>query len=326
MNSAHFMRRRATSTVLEDTPVSLDVLFDILSVPRFADSEGERRIIDSYIMTLPGVTVDGFVNFWVKVGEGKTLFTAHTDTVHKARAPAQKYQLLYGDGMLTQEGSTCLGADCGTGIWLMLNMIEAGVPGMYLFPRQEELGRVGSEWIAEHTPWVFKELDIQRCVSFDRKGTTSVITHQSGQRCASDEFCLALIEQLKDEAHPFLLDDGGSYTDSYAFRGLVPECINLSVGYYDQHSRDESQDVPFATWLANRLIQVKWDELPTVRTPVLHDEDEGGARYYGYLSDTPRISGGYQEDILEVVKSYPDAVTAFLLDYGYGLDDLQEYL
>lgn len=43
---------------------------------------------------------------------------------------------------------SCLGADCTTGIWIMLQMIEANVPGFYIIHTDEEVGRKGAESIS----------------------------------------------------------------------------------------------------------------------------------------------------------------------------------
>ena len=35
----------------------------------------------------------------------------------------------------------------------MREMILAGIPGLYVFHRNEESGGAGSDWIARETPW-----------------------------------------------------------------------------------------------------------------------------------------------------------------------------
>ncbi|MFV1943454.1 hypothetical protein VPH49_21820 [Pseudomonas luteola] len=313
--------RKAFAKKTEKTPVAIEVLYDILKRPRFADSDGEAYVIEKYLLPLPNAWLDPCGNIWVQVGTGATtMFACHTDTVHKMKAPNVEYALLYDNGMLTQEGSTCLGADCGTGIWIMLNMIEAGVPGLYIFHREEESGRIGSEWIVENMASALGGMGIKRCISFDRKGTKSIISHQSGERCCSQAFIDDLAAQLGTKKHEFEADDGGSYTDSYAYRGIIAECTNLSVGYYDQHSKGESQDVPFAAWLVNRLIQVDWESISVEREPKLEEYGRfgwGGFSYDGYRSDVYGVSERELEDIRNAVTSNLDAVCELLLDQGF---------
>lgn len=164
----------------------------------------------------------------------------------------------------------CLGADCTVGIWLQLRMIRAQVPGVYVIHAEEEVGRKGSEYIVnthrkcvEHkqpSPYYWIDL-VDIAMSFDRKGFNEIITHQSGRtRCASDEFADSLSGMLSSHleavGYPKLIkSDKGSYTDSYSYRLLIPECINLCVGYTAQHTSRESQDVRFAYHLADALIK-----------------------------------------------------------------------
>ena len=69
----------------------------------------------------------------------------------------------------------------------MLNMIEKEIPGLYYFFLGEEVGCVGSKKVAEKHKT--QKLDyINKVVSFDRRGTDSVISFQASQRCCSDTF------------------------------------------------------------------------------------------------------------------------------------------
>ena len=49
--------------------------------------------------------------------------------------------------IIQSDNNECLGGDDGTGVWLMTKLIEAGVPGRYIFHRAEEVGGRGSGWI-----------------------------------------------------------------------------------------------------------------------------------------------------------------------------------
>ena len=81
-----------------------------------------------------------------------TMFSSHTDTVHKQKA-TDTYKLSLQRNWLKVAGEGgVLGADCGTGVWIMLNLIAAGVPGLYVFHRDEEIGGGGSSYIAKHHP------------------------------------------------------------------------------------------------------------------------------------------------------------------------------
>ena len=68
----------------------------------------------------------------------------------------------------------------------MTKLIEANVPGRYIFHRAEEVGGRGSSWIETKAPELLAGYD--RAIAFDRKAKHSIITYQSCSRCCSDEF------------------------------------------------------------------------------------------------------------------------------------------
>ncbi len=183
-----------------------------------------------------------------------TAFTAHTDTVESREG---FNELLFLGNTVSVKGGGILGADDGAGMWLLLQMILAKVPGIFIFFSQEEQGRIGSQ--AYRMP-----RHVRKVVSFDRKDTTNLITHQSGQRGCSDTFADALISQLHTPA-PFVKDPTGSFTDSYSFIDSIPECVNLSVGYEDAHSSREKLDLAFLGELRDAVIEVDWEALPVAR-------------------------------------------------------------
>lgn len=324
-----------------DTPVSVEVLLDIVRRPRFADSEGELYVIEKYIKTLPGIQMDTFGNFWLLLSqadgtEPTTLFSAHCDTVHKAKATGT-YKLNLRDTLLTVKDGGVLGADDGTGIWIMLNLIKAKVPGLYIFHREEEIGGNGSDFIAKNYARILDKYD--RAIAFDRKGTTDIITHQGGERCCSDAFAEAFANQLNETpGFKFAGDDTGSFTDTKNYTKLIPECTNLAIGYYDQHTLHETQDLSFATRLVNRLIAVDWNDLPTVRDKTVVEDSwadwanykwSGSAKGYDNNTYTPaakREISAETEDLecmCDLLLDYPAEAAQILRDLGYDSYDLE---
>ena len=203
--------------------------------------------------------------YWIQ-GKSDTMFCAHMDTVDQGGKSQDVVHVIEGDIVKTN-GKTTLGADDKAGVAIMLYMIEKGVPGFYLFTVGEEKGCVGSSKLSQalQNKMEPKYKDIKKIVAFDRSGYSSVITHQMEQRCCSDQFAIALIDELGKQGLKYTIDTGGYYCDSAEFADLFPECTNISVGYFNQHAVTESQDVAFLEKLAEACCHVNWNGLPAKR-------------------------------------------------------------
>lgn len=211
--------------------------------------------------------VDGAGNLHVDArGTGsRTLFIAHVDTVHKDTGvnKIKKTQThWYADG-------APLGADDGAGCAMLMHLIHAGIRGYYIFSQGEECGGIGAKFIANNNSALLKQFD--RAIAFDRRGIDSVISHQGMGRCASDNFCQSLASALNQ--HNDLLmyspDDTGVYTDTAEFTDDIPECTNISVGYYNEHGDRENLDIVHFAALANAVVLVDWENLPVDRDPTV---------------------------------------------------------
>ena len=210
------------------------------------------------------------------------MFASHTDSVHRQESPdgtqklefVDKERTFVGVASVQPQGFTanCLGADCATGNYIMLRLLQANAKGLYCFFRQEESGGVGSDHF-RHDPNNEKYWSkLTHCISFDRKDYTSIITEQWGGECASDEFAnhfAKVIAQAdtNQRLDPFMADPTGSFTDSANFTDVISECTNLSVGYFSQHTNNETQDLVFVDNLCNALERIDWTELNSYRKP-----------------------------------------------------------
>jgi hypothetical protein len=65
----------------------------------------------------------------------------------------------------------------------------------------------------------------------------------------------------------FKSDSTGVWTDSALFMGVIPECTNLSVGYFNEHRKTEMQDLDYMLELSNVVLNINWENLPTIRKP-----------------------------------------------------------
>lgn len=227
---------------------------------------------------------DAFGNLYHQIGETSVMFTSHLDTA--SSAVSQVKHVIDGDFIKT-DGTSILGADDKAGVTIMLYMIKNKVPGLYYFFLGEESGCIGSRNLAGSHKGSGKLPNIKKVISFDRRDYTSVITHQMGSRCCSDTFADALTSELNsaglketsmfDWVLNYRKDSGGLYTDSAQFTSIYPECTNISVGYFSEHSTGERQNITHLEKLAKSCVFVDWENLPIERDPSKVEHS-----YYGY--------------------------------------------
>lgn len=243
-----------------DGEIAMHLLREMLTYQRPARSPSERAFIRRFLDEVPGMVRDDFGNRWQRIGtRPTTLFCAHTDSVH-ATSGRQRLREDRRTRRFYKDDGRPLGADDATGCWLLLQLIAHGVPGLYVFHREEETGGDGSDWIARETPGVLA--GIERAIAFDRRGTGDVITHQCRVRTCSTDFAQALAVQLGLGFAPCA---EGVFTDTAHYAGLIPECTNLSIGYEHAHTGAEYQDYGFLEELVPALLRVEWAALPVAR-------------------------------------------------------------
>jgi putative aminopeptidase FrvX len=205
---------------------------------------------------------DGLGNYYVIIGDRpNTMFTCHLDT---ASGKKQTVNHVIDEQYIKTDGNSILGADDKAGMVVILNMIENQIPGLYYFFVGEERGCVGSTKLAQN--WKKFEFSnyINKCISFDRRGTGSVITEQIYGPCCSQMFANEVSKKLNsvDETFNYQPDPTGIYTDSAQFTGIITECTNISVGYYSEHSSLERQDILHLEKLCKAVCQIDWESIP----------------------------------------------------------------
>jgi hypothetical protein len=193
----------------------------------------------------------------VKIGDLPIAFTAHTDTARPVGAIAhdQNVDWYYLSQPKSQPGK-CLGADDGAGIYVLIQMIAAQKPGHYFFFTGEECGGIGSSHMAKQHPELF--INLKAAIAFDRRGTEDVVYEQGVGQCASLAFAEATCALLSMGHSP---SPYGSFTDTANLAHLVPECLNISVGYDHEHGPEETLDGNYLSDLTGRCIEVDWATL-----------------------------------------------------------------
>ena len=221
---------------------------------------------EEVVKYLPELNTDKFGNYYKIVGDSDTMFTSHLDTASRDKEKIIiESKLKNGQELLMSDGSTILGADDKAGVTIMLYMMAHDVPGIYYFFLGEERGGIGSGKVADNFHDFSFLKGIKKVVSFDRRNYYSVITEQAGSECCSDEFGESLCKELNKSGLKMGLDPTGVFTDSANFIEIVQECTNISVGYFNEHTDDEVQNITYLEKLAKACVAVDWDKLTIAR-------------------------------------------------------------
>ena len=248
----------------------------------------EEQLFPILHSTVEGLQTDEFGNLFIKIGESDVMFTSHLDTATSALSQVTH---VFEENIIKTDGKSILGADDKAGVTVMLYMIKNKIPGLYYFFLGEEVGCIGSKKVAE-VQKKEKIEGINKVISFDRRGTSSIITHQTSRRCCSEAFGEALSKQLNDVESTFTYknDDTGVLTDSVQFISIYPECTNISVGYYSEHTFSERQDIDHLTKLAEACLKVDWTSLPVERDFTKTEYKTYTSTYGGYYG------GGWDDE------------------------------
>lgn len=298
----------------------METLFEILAMRRPHGGRNEVLVAEKILSRLPGV-LEVFTDkhskpmayVYTTDVTSKSIFVSHLDTVHKDELTPNPVVYDANKKLAYKTDGTPLGADDGAGVWLLFEMAAAGVKGTFLWTVGEERGGVGAKWLADSAAAWLSGFD--RAIAFDRKGASSVITHQAWVRCCSDEFAAALALGLSTTMpHEFAPDSGGIYTDTAEFTELIPECTNISVGYDMEHTAMETLDVAYLKNLLAGCLLVDWESLPTKRDPTKVESTWGR---YGFESmpniDLDAVMAMDDEGVYDWVYSNPEEAAELII-------------
>jgi hypothetical protein len=278
---------------------------------------------------------DSYGNYYYIIGDSPSImFTCHLDTVGSVK---KRVKHIFENNIIKTDGKTILGADDKAGMVVLLYMIENRIPGVYYFFVGEEVGCVGSKKVSidfANNPALIK--NINKVVSFDRRSDSSIITHQFGDRCCSDEFGEELANRLNSTGFNLKmeLDRTGIYTDSAQFTDIIPECTNISVGYKHEHTTQEYQNIDFLKRLCKSVCNINWETLPVKRDPSvkdniysatynknMNDSSEYSEEFYSYFSEGDSSVKMYIAK--SVIKEEAELIKLYLLSNGYNdLEDM----
>lgn len=244
-----------------------------LKLIEYTTPYGEEHELEPILTHLvPNIKKDLIGNYHYIIGKSETLFTCHLDNYCKEK---NKVNYIIEDNFITSDGNTILGADNKAGVCVLLYLISRNVPGHYCFFIGEEPilsgGCYGSSLFAARYKSINK---YKRAIAFDRKGEGSIITRQMAQYCCSDEFADELVLRFFNENTYMFKDNTGYYTDTSSFLEKIPECTNISIGVYDEHTNQEFVDLEYLEKIAVAAANINWETLPSCREPKPWVEDE----------------------------------------------------
>lgn len=254
------------SDFIKENNVDFDFKEIFLKLTEYTIPFGYEKTLEPILYNyIPNLKQDSIGNYYITIGDSKTLFTSHLDTFSKKY---EKINHIIKKGIIKTDGTTVLGGDNKNGVLILMYMIYNNVPGTYYFFIGEEGGVspemscYGSTKALETYPNVFNKFD--RAIAFDRRGEGSIVIKQRGRICASDEFADTLVDEFFKNGLEFKKDYAYG-TDSAVFLDIIPEITNISSGGRFEHSFLESTDIKYLKKVANAAININWEKLPTIR-------------------------------------------------------------
>jgi putative aminopeptidase FrvX len=165
----------------------------------------------------------------------RTLLNSHLDTINDSYNIKLESVSCYDDFyyLNKKDKGVCLGADDRAGVWIMLKLLKANNTNYnYLFTCDEERGGVGVDNFVG-SQIATKLQDFTTCVvGLDRRGSNEIATYN---RDNSDLNACFLSEGYSNFV--------GSYSDCATLSDFYRvACVNLSIGYNNEHTRQETLD------------------------------------------------------------------------------------
>lgn len=165
----------------------------------------------------------------------KVLLVAHSDTVHSKATKIAYYK----DQYFSAIPDNGIGADDRAGcniLWKLRNLGHS-----LLIPNAEEKGCKGSRYLMRGKGWPELIASHNFVLQFDRRNSSDLVSYSVG----SHEFSTFLEKEMKGYKRT-----QGSYTDicvlcddSKHENDKAPCAVNISIGYYNEHTSTESLNI-----------------------------------------------------------------------------------
>jgi hypothetical protein len=223
---------------------------------------------------------------YLKNPKSTLLLQAHVDTV---RHKNTKLELKRFRNILFN-GNGILGADDRLGVWIALQVLNVAIeqklpiPNI-IFTNGEETGSTGMKTLCKQI--VAKQVNhIELAIALDRRGSTEYVTYNDLPKEVA-----TYIETFGWIEHTGSYSDISVFTDTFS----VPS-VNISIGYYNQHTANEQIHLDEADLAIRRLVNVVKEPIdklyPSVKKVTTYNN------YYDnrYISYYDKGKGWWEED------------------------------
>ena len=163
-------------------------------------------------------------DYIVAIGDIPIALTAHLDTVFK-EPPHRIFYDRVKNVMWSPEG---LGADDRAGVYSIIQIVKSGLRPTIIFTTDEEIGCKGAEKLIKDMPAAPTHL--KYIIELDRRGSDDCVFYQ----CNNSEF------EDYVESFGFVMNFGSFSDISEICPAWKVAGVNLSIGYYDEHSYSET--------------------------------------------------------------------------------------
>lgn len=223
-------------------------------------------------------------------GSLPVMLVAHMDTVHKVPVKT----ICYSKDRKTIMSPEGIGGDDRTGVYMILQIIRK-YRCHVLFCEDEEIGGVGAQKFAESNI----KPEINYIVELDRRGSNDAVFYD----CDNPEFTKFVTGfGFKEEM--------GSFSDiSIIAPELKVAAVNISAGYYCEHSQHEYVDLQVIDKnikLVGKMVSSLSEKFEYIEA-VYFRHSPWGSQYYEDMLDFEKYYQGRKDVIIESLMPLPDS-------------------
>lgn len=209
------------------------LLLDIFHISAQAGDEKNMQEFIIKFLELEKIpySMDDMGNIYNITCLNRPLLNAHMDSVQDfIDGYLQNFTKIYGNQFLKGYGN--IGADDKCGIYIILELLKTNSFN-FLFTVQEESGLVGSSYFIRQNDISY----IPYGLTFDRMGASDIL-------CVNNDYGTPEFEKALEEIGKKFgyIPSTGLISDADNISDQISTC-NLSVGYYNHHSKNEFVDI-----------------------------------------------------------------------------------